>query len=121
VSWYTYWLGNFTFDFLVFNINLLILTKFIAPEIVESIGWFSIFKLGIGIILFSYCFSFFFNKAKTASGWFTLINVVAGLATMGNILVGKTTFMKYFSFLKYLYPFYDMTTIILLQNKTFGD
>ena len=121
MSCFTYWLGNFAFDFLVFNINLFVLAKFIAPEVVESFGWFSIFKLGIGIILFAYCFSFVFKKAKSASGWFTLINVVAGMAAMGNILVGKTTFMKYFSFLKYLYPFYDLTTVILLQNKTLGD
>ena len=73
------------------------------------------------MILFAYCFSFVFKKAKTASGWFTLINVVAGMAAMGNILAGKQTFMKYFSFLKYFYPFYDLTTVILLQNKTLGE
>ena len=43
------------------------------------------------------------------------------MAAMGNILAGKQTFMKYFSFLKYFYPFYDLTTVILLQNKTLGE
>ena len=40
---------------------------------------------------------------------------------MANILVGKQTFFKYFSFLKYIYPFYDLTAIILFQNKSLGD
>lgn len=91
-----YWLGNFLFDFLVFNINLIIVTNFVAVEAVNEIGWFNIFKLGIGIILFSYSCSFMFEKVKTASTWFSLINIVFGMMVMPMIIFGQNTFLKYF-------------------------
>ena len=96
LSWVVYWLGNFLFDFLVFNINLIIVTNFVAVEAVNEIGWFNIFKLGIGIILFSYCCSFMFEKVKTASTWFSLINIVFGMMVMPMIIFGQNTFLKYF-------------------------
>lgn len=73
------------------------------------------------MILFAYCFSFMFDKIKTASVWFSLINIVLGMLIMSIIFVGKTTFLKYFSFLKFLYPYFDLTAVIIFQNQNLSD
>ena len=121
LPWLVYWIGNFAFDFLIYNINLLILANIVAPALVTSIGWFTLFKLGIGMILFAYSFSFVFDKVKTASVWFSLINIVFGIVIMSIIFVSKTTFLKYFTFLKFLYPYFDLTAIIIFQNQNLTD
>lgn len=73
------------------------------------------------MILFAYSFSFVFDKVKTASVWFSLINIVFGIVIMSIIFVSKTTFLKYFTFLKFLYPYFDLTAIIIFQNQNLTD
>ena len=76
------------------------------------IGWFTLFKLGIGMILFTYCFSFMFNQVKTASKWFTLILIILGLSFFPIQLFSSNKYLKYLTFIKYLLPFYDTTAIV---------
>ena len=76
------------------------------------IGWFTLFKLGIGMILFTYCCSFMFNQVKTASKWFTLILIILGLSFFPIQLFSNNKYLKYLTFIKYLLPFYDTTAIV---------
>jgi hypothetical protein len=112
---FSYWLGNFLFDFSVYNINLIIMMKFVAPELIAIVKWSTLFELGIAVILYAYCFSFLFEKVKSASTWFSVINMIFGIIIMPMILFGQNTFFHYLDFLKYLYPFYDLTVAVFFQ------
>jgi hypothetical protein len=116
VSWIVYWMGTFLFDFLVFNLNLLVVSQWVLPEAVAQIGWLSLFKLGIGMILFAYCCSFLFEKVKTASTWFSLINVMLGMMLIPMIIFAKDTFFGKLEVLKYVYPYFDLTAQVFLDN-----
>lgn len=105
------------FDFTVFNVNLLLLAKVFAAEAVAELGWLNIFELGIGVILFTYCCSFLFEKVKTASTWFSLINIIFGMVIVPLIIFGQSTFLHYFSFFRYFYPFYDLSIKVFFQEN----
>jgi hypothetical protein len=85
---------------------------------VEDIGWFNLFVLGIGIILFTYCCSFLFEKVKTSSTWFSLINIIFGLMVVPLIIFGQNTFLKYFEFVKYFYPYFDLSVRIFFSKNS---
>ena len=80
------------------------------------IGWFNLFSLGIGMIIFTYCCSFLFQKVKTASAWFSLINIIFGFIVMPMVIFGKDNIFGYFSFLKYFYPYFDVAVKVFLKN-----
>ena len=81
------------------------------------IGWLTLFKLGMGIILFTYCCSFIFEKVKTASTWFSVINIMFGMMLMPMLIFAKDTFFGYLTFLKYLYPYFDLIVAVFFQEK----
>lgn len=112
----TYWLGNFLFDMGIFCLNLLIIGLWVASETVEAMGWLNLIQLGIGIILFTYCFSFVFEKMKSASTWFSVVNMVLGFIIMPMILFGQETFFRHIDFLKYLYPYFDLNVYVFFKS-----
>lgn len=113
-----YWLGNFLFDFSIFNLNLLLLNFLFAPETVHELGWDRLFELGVAMILFTYCCSFLFYKVKTASTWFSLINILFGMIILPLVIFGKKTFLRHFQFVKYIYPFYDISVEVFFQSNS---
>lgn len=62
--------------------------------------------------------SFLFDKAKTANTWFSVLNMLLGMIIMPMIIFGKSSFLKYFDFLKYLYPYYDLTVKVFFDGPT---
>jgi hypothetical protein len=77
----------------------------------------SLGQLGVAIILYTYCVSHIFSKVKSASTWFSVINMVLSLIIMPMILFGKNTFFSYLDFIKYLYPYYDLTVAVFFQQN----
>lgn len=71
--------------------------------------------LGMGIIIYTYTISNLFSKVSTANTWFSIINILFGFILLPIIILGKQTFLGYFSFVKYLYPYYDINMIIMSQ------
>ncbi len=112
-----YWLGHFLFDFSLFMLNLTLVAKIFAPETVQELGWESLVRLGVGAILYTYCFSFLFGKTKTASTWFSLINIIFGLVILPLIIFGQQTFLGNLAFIKYFYPYYDLSVMVLFQDN----
>lgn len=116
VGWATYWLGHFIFDYAAYWINLLVMGYLVATEEVQKIGWGSMGRLGVGIILFTYCISHIFQKAKTASVWFGVINMLLNMLVLPLILMGQTKAPLLVECFKLLYPFYDLTLSALSQQ-----
>jgi hypothetical protein len=90
LSWPIYWLGNFIFDYSVYWLNLLLMGFLVAPKEVAVLGWKELGELGVGVILYTYCFSAIFQKVKTASIWFGVINMILSMLVLPLLLLGKT-------------------------------
>lgn len=69
----------------------------------------------MGVIIYTYTISNLFSKVSTANTWFSIINILFGFILLPIIILGKQTFLGYFSFVKYLYPYYDINMIIMSQ------
>lgn len=117
LKWSSYWLGSFIFDYGMFLLNLLIMGKLVAPDQINQLGWNVLAKLGIAIILYTYCFSHLFEKVKSASAWFSIINMILSIIIMPMILFEKNEIVSYLSFIKFFYPYYDLIVSALFQQS----
>jgi len=64
------------------------------------------------MIMYAYCISNIFSKAKTASTWFTVLNMLFGFIIMPIIIFRKyNSIVNQLEFIKYFYPFYNITLI----------
>lgn len=45
--------------------------------------------------------------------------MIFGFIILPMIIIGKDTFLRYFDFIKYLYPYYDLNVLII--NSSFKD
>lgn len=68
------------------------------------------------MIIYSYTATALFNKLATANTWFSLINLLFGFIVLPMIILGEKTFLGYFSFIKYIYPYYDLNIILLRES-----
>ena len=84
-----YWVGNFLFDYLAFLLNLLLVGYLVAPKSISEVGWAPMCWLGASMIIYAYCASNMFSKIKTASGWFSVINMIFGFIMMPMIIVSR--------------------------------
>lgn len=69
------------------------------------------------MIIYAYCISKMFSKTKTASAWFSVINMLLGFIIMPMIIMGSSnSFFKRMSIIKYAYPFYSLTLNSITNN-----
>lgn len=73
--------------------------------------------MGASMIIYAYCISKMFSKTKTASAWFSVINMFFGFIIMPMIIMGSSnSFFKRMSIIKYAYPFYSLTLNSITKN-----
>lgn len=105
LKWTFYWSAQFIIDYVFYLVNLLIV--FLIVSDIINIPYMATF--GISLILYSYCFSFLFDKSEKATKYFPLLNFVVGmclpLINQLNDNFLKSTLLWLF---KYLYPFYSL-------------
>jgi hypothetical protein len=116
VGWPAYWLGNFIFDYSAFWANLLLLGHLVAPEEVARLGWGPLGWMGVGSILYAYCASSLFSKAKTASIWFPMVNMALSALLLPLLLMSSGRLSFLVSILKVVYPFFDLTVGAMTQQ-----
>jgi hypothetical protein len=116
VGWAAYWMGTFLFDYGVYCLNLLAMGYLVAREEVAGLGWGTLGQLGIGVILYAYCASKIFSKIKTANVWFPVINVILSLVLLPLLFMSEGKLAIIFSILKVVYPFFDLTVIVMTNQ-----
>jgi hypothetical protein len=68
------------------------------------------------MLLYAYAATALFNKLATANTWFSLINMLFGFIFLPMIILGSGTFLGHLSFIKYIYPYYDLNIILLKES-----
>ena len=118
ISPLAYWFGTFIFGFSFFLINLFIISKLITPasfKFTQSSPsrMLIICELGVGMIIYTYAISNLFEKIKTPNTWFFILNMLMGIVVLPMSIIGKDTWLGYFGFVKYIYPYYDLTSLMI--------
>ena len=68
------------------------------------------------MLVYAYTATALFNKLATANTWFSLINLLFGFILLPMIILGEKTFLGHFSFIKYIYPYYDLNIILMRES-----
>ena len=123
LSTLSYWTGHFSFDFLYFLLNFLVLRIWFSDTFSE-LPFSIMFFTGVSMILYSYCCSLIFEKKKTANSWFTIINslflYLLSPLMIPNSPVKDTTYGKIY-FLRYFYPYFDLGSFLIGREKSVQD
>ena len=105
MSWPYYWLSQFVIDYFLYFCNLMILNLIVGDMV--NVPFMATF--GVAIIIYSYCWSYAFNKSEKATKFFPLINFVIGmLLPILNQLSDSFIKSSLFWIFKYFYPFYSL-------------
>lgn len=119
LSVFGYWLGHFLFDFTYFMLNYVVLFVWL-PDTFKSLPFELIALTGISMTLYTYVCSLIFQKRKTANSWFTIINSLFMFALMPLMIPNsplKNTAYGRISFLKYFYPYFDLGSHLISNEK----
>jgi hypothetical protein len=73
-------------------------------------------NLGLAMIIYTYAISNLFQKITTANTWFSILNMLFGFILLPMIILAKSTFLGYFTFIKYFYLYYDLNYMIMKSN-----
>ena len=115
LHWIYYWSAQFIIDYTFYVFNLLFVYLIVSD--IVSITYMAVFVLSL--ILYSYCFSFLFDKSEKATKYFPLLNFLVGmclpLINQLNDNFLKSTLLWLF---KYLYPFYSLQSELVPIDLT---
>ena len=119
---FTYWIGHFIFDILMFIINSILIIVFFSDSL-ENVPYWTLLVTGVCLIIYAYCGSMIFNKLKTANSWFTIINSIFAFVFLPMIIFAEKskamvegTFLTRIIFIKYFTPYYDLGYLIYTNS-----